>query len=97
NGEVLGILYFFVNDVYPRLPYKYSVTSFILNTSLYLAIKTPPKLSFITLTFGGRYPLRFFSLCMLFLFVERKTVSHDFVNGSYCNKSGRICFCNNTF
>src|SRR5699024_332886 len=53
--EVLGILYFFVNDVYTRFPYQYSVTSFILNASLYLAIKTPPKVSFITLTSGGRY------------------------------------------
>src|SRR5699024_758820 len=69
NGEVLGILYFFVNDVYPRFPYKYSVTSFILNASLYLAIKTPPKVRFITLTSGGRYPngfLIFYLYCCFF-------------------------------
>ena len=44
-----NILYFIVG-----IPVLYWAASFILNPSLYLTIKTPPKVSFITLTFGGR-------------------------------------------
>src|SRR5699024_12590320 len=45
----------FDTDCHPKFPFYYYVITFILYSSLYFVIKTPPKVRFSTLTFGGWY------------------------------------------